>query len=451
MAETDASACRNLARGIGSGQSMAPSLTQNDWSDPESHDDPKAACWRNPKEASSFAFPTQDNLKAQGRAEAGDEDKLYQAFVKNTFIQTVDVGAWGEVLKRSASDSDLSRSSGEEKMKFWLPSGLSSASSSSTDMKQHRSSMPLQQWQSYALTGRLSDNSEMTPDVFCMPEVLRPQPPTDMLDVDGFQGGWSPLPSPLPRRTPNSRGGNLGTKSWPPQGDIAALASPQPSVAPSGHHWRGQHAGQAFGAPGALDVFGADQATPGSVLGLPLQAPPRAPRGYGTAPLVGGAAPLSSRPPIHGGLLGASVGNRPTDQTSEPLAQDLQAAIMQSRATQLQRHENGEKSRDMVVSIGSAKHATGECSPCLFWFRKSCAKGAHCDYCHFRHKGQRNKRIRPSKKTRMQMRAFSDARGQFDGGSDDGSYEDDDVAEAFPAAAQDAHLALGRFSRNSDF
>lgn len=62
-------------------------------------------------------------------------------------------------------------------------------------------------------------------------------------------------------------------------------------------------------------------------------------------------------------------------------------------------NDEGEK-----ASIGSRNHPD-KCSPCIFWFRELCGKGMECDYCHFRHPGQKNKRIRPSKNTRLQMRA----------------------------------------------
>merc|ERR1712232_720038 len=42
-------------------------------------------------------------------------------------------------------------------------------------------------------------------------------------------------------------------------------------------------------------------------------------------------------------------------------------------------------------------------------FRKTCAKGVLCKHCHFRHGGQRRKRIRPSKKTRTLLRANAES------------------------------------------
>eukprot|EP00930_Biecheleria_cincta_P077450 TRINITY_DN6474_c0_g1_i1.p1 TRINITY_DN6474_c0_g1~~TRINITY_DN6474_c0_g1_i1.p1 ORF type:complete len:360 (+),score=53.70 TRINITY_DN6474_c0_g1_i1:71-1081(+) len=55
------------------------------------------------------------------------------------------------------------------------------------------------------------------------------------------------------------------------------------------------------------------------------------------------------------------------------------------------------------ASLGSLKHPD-KCSPCIFWFGDVCTKGVQCLYCHIRHPGQKKKRIRPSKNTRMQMR-----------------------------------------------
>eukprot|EP00930_Biecheleria_cincta_P053384 TRINITY_DN3884_c0_g1_i1.p1 TRINITY_DN3884_c0_g1~~TRINITY_DN3884_c0_g1_i1.p1 ORF type:complete len:411 (-),score=59.57 TRINITY_DN3884_c0_g1_i1:46-1278(-) len=56
------------------------------------------------------------------------------------------------------------------------------------------------------------------------------------------------------------------------------------------------------------------------------------------------------------------------------------------------------------TSRGSRNHPDS-CSPCIFWFRGLCGKGMECDYCHIKHPGQKNKRIRPSKSTRLQLRA----------------------------------------------
>jgi len=60
----------------------------------------------------------------------------------------------------------------------------------------------------------------------------------------------------------------------------------------------------------------------------------------------------------------------------------LQTLDNQGLLAQIPRNEEGE-----ISSLGSAKHDLRECLPCVFWFKKQCAKGLLCDYCHFRHKG----------------------------------------------------------------
>jgi len=59
-------------------------------------------------------------------------------------------------------------------------------------------------------------------------------------------------------------------------------------------------------------------------------------------------------------------------------------------------------------SVGSFKHP-GSCSPCNFWFKGLCSKGVRCTYCHFRHEGQKSKRIRPSKNTRAMKKSLQNA------------------------------------------
>jgi len=57
------------------------------------------------------------------------------------------------------------------------------------------------------------------------------------------------------------------------------------------------------------------------------------------------------------------------------------------------------------ASLQDEKHANGTCSPCVFWFKAQCTKANKCLYCHLPHTGQKNKRVRPSKKTREARRA----------------------------------------------
>eukprot|EP00747_Dinoflagellata_sp_TGD_P165305 gnl/TRDRNA2_/TRDRNA2_186401_c0_seq1.p1 gnl/TRDRNA2_/TRDRNA2_186401_c0~~gnl/TRDRNA2_/TRDRNA2_186401_c0_seq1.p1 ORF type:complete len:488 (-),score=55.50 gnl/TRDRNA2_/TRDRNA2_186401_c0_seq1:64-1422(-) len=67
-------------------------------------------------------------------------------------------------------------------------------------------------------------------------------------------------------------------------------------------------------------------------------------------------------------------------------------------------------------SVGSEKHVSGECLPCVYWFKGICANGKDCRHCHFLHEGQKNKRIRPSKQTRQRLAAKKKAEEEGDNG-----------------------------------
>merc|ERR1719310_823370 len=57
-----------------------------------------------------------------------------------------------------------------------------------------------------------------------------------------------------------------------------------------------------------------------------------------------------------------------------------------------------------LPSQGSKHHATKSCLPCLFFVMNQCLKDKRCNYCHIYHEEVKPKRIRPSKKTRLQLR-----------------------------------------------
>jgi len=53
---------------------------------------------------------------------------------------------------------------------------------------------------------------------------------------------------------------------------------------------------------------------------------------------------------------------------------------------------------DMLPSLGSGGHATGECKPCAFFFKKSgCASGRTCLFCHLCENGEKKRRQREKK------------------------------------------------------
>lgn len=88
-----------------------------------------------------------------------------------------------------------------------------------------------------------------------------------------------------------------------------------------------------------------------------------------------------------------------------------------------------------LPSVGSAGHAEGNCAPCLFWLSQRCLKGRHCMYCHIVHKGQKKKRIRPSKRTRELRKGIASGQQPH--------YElEEEPPQQAPAAAQPAAAAL---------
>lgn len=112
-------------------------------------------------------------------------------------------------------------------------------------------------------------------------------------------------------------------------------------------------------------------------------------------------------------------------ETGQPMS-FLEELDQQGLLQQIPRDSEGR-----ITSVGSIAHARGKCSPCVFWFKSACAKGLSCTYCHFRHKGQKNKRIRPSKKTRQtrtQTAAASTIPDDLSDNSPDGD-EDHEVDE----------------------
>lgn len=80
----------------------------------------------------------------------------------------------------------------------------------------------------------------------------------------------------------------------------------------------------------------------------------------------------------------------------------MKAEKIEDCIAQIPLDESGELS-----SIGSISHGAGRCQPCLFWFQATCGKGVRCSYCHLRHPGQKKKRIRMSKKVRLELQAMN--------------------------------------------
>eukprot|EP00747_Dinoflagellata_sp_TGD_P170061 gnl/TRDRNA2_/TRDRNA2_200655_c0_seq1.p1 gnl/TRDRNA2_/TRDRNA2_200655_c0~~gnl/TRDRNA2_/TRDRNA2_200655_c0_seq1.p1 ORF type:complete len:390 (+),score=39.60 gnl/TRDRNA2_/TRDRNA2_200655_c0_seq1:54-1172(+) len=340
------------------------------------------------------SYPRPTMPEGLGALPGSSGHETYQAVIKNTFVEAVDVQKQQEALKRSKSDSDLSGSS-EERMKFWLPS-LSSASQNSSleeTSSEHRRSSREREALRNAMDmmavggqmGQLSLGSSSSSTAAQRPLGSGPQalmPPRPPL------GSWDRVP---PERATEHLSPGFGS-IWEAQGANGDWRNQQNQ--PSAGYMQASAGDFRRMGPGPPDPSSRSvppnrsQANPAAVPGSP-------------APDVGSLIEQMHR------------------ETRLPIS-DLQALAQQGLLQQIPRNDRGE-----VSSIGSIKHASNQCSPCLFWFRKSCAKGINCDYCHFRHKGQRNKRIRPSKKTRMQMR--NSAPGESVAGEDDDGGSEDDA------------------------
>mmetsp|Transcript_34632 Transcript_34632/g.78287 ORF Transcript_34632/g.78287 Transcript_34632/m.78287 type:complete len:163 (+) Transcript_34632:24-512(+) len=57
-----------------------------------------------------------------------------------------------------------------------------------------------------------------------------------------------------------------------------------------------------------------------------------------------------------------------------------------------------------LTSLGSIKHASAKCMPCLHWQAGHCWQGALCHRCHVGHPGNQLTRVRPSREARNRIR-----------------------------------------------
>mmetsp|Transcript_92098 Transcript_92098/g.298152 ORF Transcript_92098/g.298152 Transcript_92098/m.298152 type:complete len:376 (-) Transcript_92098:101-1228(-) len=296
-------------------------------------------------------------------------------------------------LKRPSGEegSELSqRSSGDEKLKFWLPSLSSKSSHSTSSVEKH---VPLPSLFATALqphSARPSAVGTSTTSSSVQP-ASQPVAPTD---------AWA-APTPVmlhpPAPAPSSRAAHLGNAvllsslGWGfcrrPEQTADAY---QPHVLPEGLPSSGVPL-----APASSEyVVGHMMAQFASCSSPSNLSPPGVVLPRRQAPPAAAAAPSMSTG-------AASLVEQVHRETNLPVL-ELKELADQGILQQVPRNESGELS-----SVGSISHAVGKCSPCLFWYKKSCVKGLHCSYCHIRHPGQKNKRIRPSKKTRMQRRGLA--------------------------------------------
>lgn len=103
----------------------------------------------------------------------------------------------------------------------------------------------------------------------------------------------------------------------------------------------------------------------------------------------------------------------------------LQNLEREGLLAQIPRTVNGD-----LASVGSILHERGECSPCAYWFKGICKYSVSCTYCHVLHEGQKSKRLRPSKQTRLRMRRWEAMQQQpsheeAEGEASDGPHDDE--------------------------
>lgn len=358
-----------------------------------------------------------------------------QAIVKNTFVERVEEDLGRErTLQRSCSDSDLSRSSGEkEKLHFWLPS-LSSGSRSSTSAQTESREGDDKASGAPEEPGR-GHHPRLMPAYAAVAAVGTPagggcSRAADADHAAAYAGAWneqagssfaawSRSSNKLPLRQPNrcegqSRADKVHAADVSADAEIKAAAGPAVSrdAAPAQRsHWA---------------MAGSDQAELCSVQDVLRSiwhddAPNNDVEPHDSA---------REREPFLGelGSLKLERLRRDLEDTGQrTLSADEFEELQETGVLQaIPTDENG-----ALSSVGSAQHFSGECSPCAYWFKGICKYGILCRYCHFVHQGQKNKRLRPSKKTRMRLRRFEMQRTETESDGPDGP---DD--ESIPAALQ---------------
>mmetsp|Transcript_34631 Transcript_34631/g.99806 ORF Transcript_34631/g.99806 Transcript_34631/m.99806 type:complete len:300 (-) Transcript_34631:117-1016(-) len=93
-----------------------------------------------------------------------------------------------------------------------------------------------------------------------------------------------------------------------------------------------------------------------------------------------------------------------TSLPPSPIAQDVQPQKQQKQQQQEQRHIRQQKpsgrkaaptpalGSEAMPSLGSAKHSSGKCKPCVFVHKTGCENGAVCEFCHLCQPGEKLRR-----------------------------------------------------------
>jgi len=332
---------------------------------------------------------------------ATDRTIAMSAFVKNTFLNIVDASGDTPQLHRSASDSDVSKSSGggPTEQAYFLPS-LWSSSHSADSSKINGSRNPENApWWYRSLAASGATSSQQSPkgvvETFrAKDSKVAPQVPSRPLSM--LQGGPPAAarltepgmiecePSPALPPTESTSTSRLDTRHF---------SQPTPRVLPP------SSASTLARPPGLV----AARTDPDEML---HQVWSDSSVTSGTEESGADSSMLVQRAEMRVGELPSAESSMLVQRINTemkgriPLAK-LEEMVDGGVLAGMPRDANGE-----LTSAGSIHHPAGTCTPCAYWFKGICKYSICCNYCHFAHNGQKSKRLRPSKQTRMRIRRW---------------------------------------------
>jgi len=119
-----------------------------------------------------------------------------------------------------------------------------------------------------------------------------------------------------------------------------------------------------------------------------------------TQPL-GHNSPNAEHPTAQARSKGDQMQHRTLNQPGQAPQPDLDSNVMKEYSTGDSGPAASEALDDAnLPSLGSARHSSRQCKPCLFWYQSACHKGKRCLFCHIPHDDGEVRKVRPSKKTR---------------------------------------------------
>lgn len=317
------------------------------------------------------------------------------AIVKNTFVNVVETDSEANSLRRSVSDGDLSRSSGESQPEqvvgYFLPSLWSSSNSSDkrTAAPRNFENAP---WVMHSAVGASS---------------LSPQ----QSQASASSNWRQPLSAPTAFSNHLQWQSNNPTSQASSSQQQASAAhpahvgsSPDADRRPLGMLQGGPAAPQRMNEPMAAEY----EPNPNLMnqMSQASQSSRAVVKDVACSPQDGEAAEADATSPhIDERLASLDKATLVAEIYSEMKGRiKLEKLEEMAKADVLARIPRN--CTDELSSVGSIYHFSGTCTPCAYWFKRICKYSISCHYCHFAHDGQKSKRLRPSKQTRMRIRRW---------------------------------------------